>query len=340
MPQSQKPRRKRGEPQYRRDLRAAQVQSVAPLVSNATDADPFVQRARADAAAGNPPAWMVRRDEMDEIYRAQRPKARLARAARGRGGLVLAGVGAGAVGGLTLRRRHRQKEKDVAKASLSTVFTPQNIERAGRMVAAAAGEAGKPAKGAPRARRVAQAATAAARTGPSRGTKLKVVGGGVAGTAGVGALFGMGSGLGHRATDKRVTAAKAFRVPTRLSLAKTPKARLRDVDRERLPGRPSFRVDRKGVASDERFHKADRDVMSGTAVRTVATPKGPDGKFVSHENDLKVFTPKFKSTRRAPRDSRVQVWRKGGDATSKPWVAKLDSGRSGLNPNRRGTRLA
>ena len=94
-------------------------------------------------------------------------------------------------------------------------------------------------------------------------------------------------------------------------------------------------------ATDRRVHKNSTQVV--TNVRRVATPRGPSGKFVSHENDLKIYTPKFSTSRRAPRDSRLQVWGKGKDKTSRTFVGKAaEPSMADLDPYtgaRRGRRL-
>jgi hypothetical protein len=267
MPVSQRPRKPRGTPQYRRDLQTMEkpVTAHADALSRLPDRPPRTTAVR-----------------------------------RGHSKLALAGGGllvAGAVGASAHSRRiaHDLKRKEETSKSLKTLATPERIQTAARMVDAAVGAAAKPAPKATRARSAARAAASASvPKATKRKATLKLVGGGVGATAGAGALFGAGSGLGHRATDRRTTTAKAHYPRT----------------------------------------------VDGTNVRRVTTPKGPTGRFVSHENDLKVFTPKFKSTRRAPRGSKLQTWRKGGDAASKPWVSKLHGGRDALNPNRRGTRLS
>lgn len=62
--------------------------------------------------------------------------------------------------------------------------------------------------------------------------------------------------------------------------------------------------------------KAAKDENSSPGV-TWLQPRRPDGKFASSENDLKIYHPKFASSHRMPRQSRLMRYTPGGDDKSK-----------------------
>lgn len=70
--------------------------------------------------------------------------------------------------------------------------------------------------------------------------------------------------------------------------------------------------------------KEGRDQNSSPNVSHVQ-PRHPNGRFVSHENDLKVVHPQRNTgARRTDRTSAVGHWTKGQTKLSKPWVSKVD----------------
>lgn len=68
-----------------------------------------------------------------------------------------------------------------------------------------------------------------------------------------------------------------------------------------------------------------KDENSSPAV-TWVQPRRPDGKFVSHENDLKIYKPEGGRSK-MPRQSTLMRYGKGKDAASKPFVSKSDDQR-------------
>jgi hypothetical protein len=75
----------------------------------------------------------------------------------------------------------------------------------------------------------------------------------------------------------------------------------------------------------------DRDQNSSPGSQKVATPSLRDinGRFADQAVGVKVFHPTFSTSSRPPRNNKVQRWTRGGDAASRPWVAKSDD-RKGL----------